>query len=220
MVALPPPDATAIERRVSEALVAPHTVDELLDDVPQGDLEILDALERLMARGEVRRIPKGAVRHELADPEQMTVLAALVRRLTRPGFHGPARLILSAAPKRLATLAHAVRRIADAVAPAEPAPTAPVPHLLATLRIAEGVEVDVVGLPALAAFGPLWAMALPGSAAVVRLDGCDADAVEEAASMAEVPVLDAAALIGAVDEADPAQMAALIRTALDSVAAG
>ena len=220
MVALPPPDAPAMERCVAECLVAPRTVEELLDDVPEGDLEILEALEKLMARGEVRRIPKGAVRHELADPEHMAVLGAVCKRLQKSGFESPARLVLAASTKRLSTVAHSVRRIADALAPAESVPTAPVPHLLATLRIGEGAELDVVGLPALDAYSPIWALALPGAAVVIRLDAPDSGALEEAATIAEVPLMDAAALMGAVDEADPAQMAALIRMALDALAGG
>ena len=84
-------DAAEVERRVSDALSAPCTIDELLDDVPFGDLEILDAVSAMLQAGVVRRIAKGAERVELAGPEQMTVLGALAKRLQHDGFEGPAR---------------------------------------------------------------------------------------------------------------------------------
>ena len=43
-------------------------------------------------------------------------------------------------------------------------------------------------------------------------------ALEAACSVAGVPLIDAGALLGDVDEADPSQMAALVRMALDAVA--
>src|SRR5205814_7354364 len=121
--------------------------------------------------------------------------------------------------RRLATVAHAVSRIADAVAPAESVPATPVPHLLATLKLAEAAELDIMGLPELDAYCPLWGLTLPGCVVAVRLDPPQASVLEEACSVAGVPLLEARTLLGALDEADPAQVAALIRNALDAVAA-
>jgi DNA-binding transcriptional ArsR family regulator len=217
-IAQPQADATDVARRIGELLTAPRTVDELLDDLPLGDLEILEALGKLIRDGSVRRIAKGAVRVALAEPEHLTVLAALVKRLTRNGFTGRARLLLAASPRRLATMLHAVGRIADALAPAELPPAAPVPHVLATLRLADGVELDMVALPNLDAYSPLWSLTVPGSVACIRLENPDSPVLDEVCAVAGVPLVDAGALIGDIDEADPAQMAALVRMALDTAA--
>lgn len=211
-------DAPDAERRVAEVLTAPLTLDELLDDVPLPDLEVVTAVERLLDSGIVRRVPRGALHAELAAADRVAVLAALVRRLARPGFEGAPRIVVASSPQRLATVAHAVRRIANALAPAESLPAAPVPHVLATLRLGE-TELDVVGLPALDAYCPLWSLSLPGSLAAVRLGVLDSPALEEACATAEVPLLDAEELVGDLDEADPAQMASLVTGALSALAA-
>lgn len=216
-IAPPPDDAPELDRRIFEVLGVPCTLDELLDDVPFGDLEILESVDRMLQAGIVRRIAKGAERVELADPEQMTVLGALAKRLRHDGFEGAARVLIAAAPRRLATVMHSVRRIHDAIAPAESVPAAPVPYLMATLRLGEGEELEIVGLPTIDAYAPVWSLTLPGSAITVRLDATEVPALVAACSVAGVPMIDAGALLGDVDEADPAQMAALIRMALDSV---
>jgi CheY-like chemotaxis protein len=211
-------DGPEDERRLLESLTAPRTLDEVLDDVPLGDLEILELLEQMLANGRVRRIPKGAVRVELADPEQMSVLAAVAKRLARGGFSGAPRIVIAGAVPRLATLSHSLRRIADVVAPAESAPAAPVPYVIGTLRLADGVDLDVVGLPLLDAYSPLWSLTLPGALVTIRLDAGSSDALHQLCEVAGVPVLDAAALLGDLDEADPAHVAALVRLSLDTIA--
>ena len=133
------------EQRVLEVLLAPRTLTELLDEVPLADLDVLEALSALLDNGQVRRIAAGAERVELADSERLTVLAALAKRAARAGFRAPARVAIAASPQRLATLTHAVSRIADAMVPTETVPSAPIPHALATLRLADGGELGVVG---------------------------------------------------------------------------
>jgi Domain of unknown function (DUF4388) len=220
LLAIGAPDhkATDVLRRVSELLSVPRTLDEILDELPDGDLELLEATNELLQSGVVRRIAKGAERAELADAEQMTVLGAVVKRLKRPGFAGPTRLVVAASPRRLGTLMHSVQRIADASLPPESPPAAPVPHVLATLRLSEGEELEIIGLPSLDAYGPIWSLTLPGSAAVIRLDAASTHPFDEVCAVAGVALIDAGAL-GPVDETDPGQMAALIRTALDRAAA-
>ncbi|MCA9628680.1 MAG: DUF4388 domain-containing protein [Myxococcales bacterium] len=211
-------DAPEVERLVGDLLIAPRTVDELTDELPQGDLEILGAVEVMLASGIVRLIPKGAVRAVLTEPEQMSVLSAMVSRLVRPGFGGNPRLIFAGPPERLGGLGHATRRIADAIPPAETTPTAPVPHVIASIRLGESVDLDIVALPELEAYAPLWPLCLAGAAAVVRLDDRESPFLEAACSTAEVPLLEAFALLGEVDEADPVQAAALIRMSVEQVA--
>ncbi|HEY6559336.1 MAG TPA: DUF4388 domain-containing protein [Polyangiaceae bacterium] len=218
-IAPPPASSSEAAQRVAEVLTVPRTLEELLDDVALPDLEIAQALGAMLDDGSVRRIAKGAVRVELADPEQMTLLVALVKRYTRGAFSGAARIVLAGSPRSLATVTHAVGRIADALPPAESIPSAPVPHLIATLRLADSVELDVVGLPELDAYAPLWGLTLPGSVVAVRLDEPEAAALDEACAVAGVPLIGAKTLQHPLDEADPAQIAALIRTALDAVAA-
>jgi hypothetical protein len=214
--ALAAEDAPKVEQRVCEVLTTPHTVDELLDQIAVPDVEVLETLSALLESGRVRKIVKGAVRAELADPEQLTVLSAVLKRFGREGFTGPARIVLAGPPRQLATLRHSLSRIADAVQPADSVPSAPVPHLLGTLRLGEGSELDVVGLPTNDSFGPLWGLSLPGSAVVVALDSPCPKALEDATHIAGVRLLGCAELIGALDEADPVQVAALIRGAIDA----
>ena len=57
-----------------------------------------------------------------------------------------------------------------------------------------------------------------GSAVAVRLAVAANASLEEACAVAGVPLLDAEALLGEVDEADPVQVAALVRATLDAMA--
>ena len=212
-------DASEIQRRIAELLTVPHTVDEVLDEVPHGDLELLDELDLLLKAGAVRRIPRGAVRAELAEPDQMALLAALVSRLHAKGYAPAARVVVAAPPPRLAAFEHAVRRIADAVPPNESAPAAPVPHRVAMLRLGEGAELEVVGLPVLEAYAPLWAMTVPGAAAVIRLAGSQSQALDDLCSAREVRSLHVEELVSAFDEADPGQCAQLVRRVLEKISA-
>lgn len=217
LLAIAPPasDAPEVAQRVLEVLTAPRTLSELLDEVPFSDLDVLDTLEKLLTSGLVRKIAAGAARVELADAERITVLAALAKRAARPGFNGPARLAIASSPQRLATLMHALGRIADAVAPTEAVPAAPIPHVLGTLRLADSAELDVVGVPLVETYAPLWTLVLPGCAALARLDLTASEALEIACSVAAVPLLDVNALLREGDEADPEQVASLIRMLLE-----
>jgi len=219
-LAIVPPESSTPEaaQRVLEVLLAPRTLSELLDEVPIADLDVLEALSELLDLGQIRRIPAGAARVELADAERLTVLAALAKRATRAGFRAPVRVALAASQQRLATLTHAVSRIADAIAPTETVPSAPIPHALATLRLADGGELGVVGLPLVEAYSPLWSMVLPSCAAVARLDTAVPDVLESACSNAGVVVIDAMGLLPEGREGDPEQVASLLTTLLERAA--
>ena len=218
---VPPETGTReAEQRVLEVLLAPRTLSELLDEVPLADLDVLEALGELLEAGKIRRIAAGAARVELADAERLTVLAALAKRAARAGFRGPVRVAIAASQQRLATLTHAVSRIADAVVPTEAVPSAPIPHALATLRLADGGELGVVGLPLVEAYAPLWALVLPSCAAVARLELDVPDVLETACAHAGVAVVDAAALLPEGEEGDPEQVASLLRLLLERAASG
>ncbi|MGC4069669.1 MAG: DUF4388 domain-containing protein [Polyangiaceae bacterium] len=212
------PPLTELEALVFSALEAPRTAAALVDELNAPDLDILNAVERLTQRGLVRRIDQGAVRVELAEAEQLSVLSAIVRQLKRPGFSGNPRIVLFSSPPRLAACLHALGRIADSIASTDAAPAAPVAYRLATLRLAEGQELDLVGLPNNLAFSPLWTLTLPGSAAIVTLGQEHSDLLDDAAGLAAVPLLDAETLLGHIDEGDPRQIAALVRATLEAAA--
>jgi len=217
----PPSDsADEVTQRVAETLSVPHTLEELLEDLPYSDLSILNALEALLEVGTVRKVHRGAVQVELAQRERFAVLSALVKKLERPGFSGATRIAVLAPPRRITALMHSVRRIVDAIVPTESVPTAPVPYLLATLRLADGVELEVLGIPAMEAFQPLWALSLPGSALVLTLGYAAPPAAQELCSVLGIPLLEATTLLGNLDEADPGQVAALISGALESATGG
>ncbi|MET0794981.1 MAG: DUF4388 domain-containing protein, partial [Polyangiaceae bacterium] len=219
-LAIVPPETGTREasQRVLEVLLAPRTLSELLDEVPLADLDVLEALTELLDLGQIRRISAGAARVELADAERLTVLAALAKRAARAGFRAPVRVAIAASQQRLATLTHAVSRIADAIIPTEMVPSAPIPHALATLRLADGGELGVVGLPLVEAYAPLWALVLPSCAAVARLEPAVPDVLEIACSNAGVAIVDAAALLPEGEEGDPEQVASLLRSLLERAA--
>jgi len=65
------------------------------------------------------------------------------------------------------------------------------------------------------AFAPTWTLAIPGAAAVVRLAGAGGQALEAHCEAVEVMLLDAESVMGSLDTAVPAQVAALVRSALE-----
>jgi len=207
-----------VSRRVLAALEVPRTVEELLDSVADNDLAVVRAVQNLLECGLLRRIERGAVRVDLASPEQMNVLSNEVRQLRKAGFAGNPRIVLLATQSRLSAALHSLSRIADAWRPVDAAPAAPVPHTLACLRLNDGAELDVVGLPTAPDYQPLWDVTLPGTAAVVVLGDEPSEAIEDACTTLSVPVIRAEALIGDVEEGDPQQMALLIRSALEAAA--
>jgi hypothetical protein len=218
-IAPPGPDTSESAARVLEALTTPRTLPELLDEVTLHDLAVLEALELLLEQGLVRRIASSAVRVELADPERMAVLAALAKRAVRSGYRGAARVVIAATPQRLLTFMLAVARIADAFVPTEAVPAAPMPYALATLRLGEA-DLEVMGLPLVEAYAPLWGVVLPGSAALARLELVASEALDTACSVAAVPVLEAGALLQEGDEADPEHVASVLRMLLEKALGG
>jgi hypothetical protein len=213
------PEHGDVGGRVLEALITPHTLSELLDEVPALDLDVLRALDGLLAGGAVRRFSGGNLRAELADPERLSVLSALARRVARSGFEGSPRLGLAGSQRELATVLSALGRITDTVVTGE-VPAAPVPHQLATLRLIDGVTLELVGLPLVDAFSPLWALVLPSCAAVARLGSEPFAALESACQLLSVPLVDADPVLEAGGEADPERVAALVRLTLERAAGG
>lgn len=210
----PDPEQRDVEQRVLEVLTTPHTLSELLDVVPGLDLDVLSALSGLLADGSVRRFAGGTLRTELADRERMSVLAALAQRVARAGFEGAPRLAFAGSQRHLAAALSALGRITDA-AVVHDVPAAPVPHPLATLRLTENVSLEVVALPLVDAFAPLWALVLPGCVAVARIDDEPYDALEAGCELHSVPLVDGQPVLGDGGEGEPSRLAALIRVALE-----
>ena len=215
-----PAERAAVARQIAALLALPRSLDDLLDDHPATDLAVLEALASLDAGGRLRRVPIADLTTPFAPPEQLPVLRSLVTRLTRAGFAPPPRLVIAAGVRRMASLVHAIRRITDALAPTEQLPTASLPRLLGTLRLGDGVDLALTGLPVDDAFAPTWTLALPGAAAVVRLSGAGGRALEAHCEAVEVMLIDAESLMGSLDTAVPAQVAALVRSALEMAARG
>jgi len=222
LIALNPPTAEDSEtvQLLLEMLVAPRTMSELLDEVPALDLEVLTALAELIEAGIVRRIAGGTRRVELADPDRLGVLAALAKRVARPGFRGSARIAVAAAPRRLLGIMAALGRISEAMMPSEAVPTAPIPHVLATLRLGDSVELDVLGFPLVEAYAPLWAIVLPSCVSLAICNEKRSLTLENACALASIPVLDALGILGDEDDADAERVATLVQRLLESAAGG
>ncbi|WP_169796436.1 DUF4388 domain-containing protein [Chondromyces crocatus] len=218
-----PPVPSQAERdevaaQVTTLLQMPHHLDELLDEVNASDVTILEVLRGLLQEGRVRRVSLADLTTPFAPPEQLPVLRSLVSRLTRLGFIPPPSLMIATSSRRIPTLAHAVRRIADATVPAEPPPRASLPRPLGVLRLGDGVELSLMGLPAEDAFSPTWPLALHGAAAVIRLSDAGGEALAAHCQTLELLLLDAESLMGSFDIAAPGHIAALVRAALESAA--
>jgi hypothetical protein len=207
---------SAVDQHVLARLRVPATLDELLDELPHADAAILESTLALDARGRIKQLGHVSSRVQLCGADQLHLVRASAARAKAAGFNGAARLVFAATASRLAVLGHTVLSLADALAPADPTPPLPVPHSLSTIRLGDGVELDVVALPLVPAYAPLWPMALAGAAVAVRLDEGAAQPLEEACGSVSVTILDARAAFGQLDESSPVQVASLIRTALEA----
>lgn len=209
------PETSTVHALVVDRLRAPASLDALLDDVAHDDALVLEALVDLLRRGRVRKVGAEGSSTQLCTPEQLHVVRATAARARAAGFAGPARVVFAGTPGRLGVFAHSVLGVADAVPSGEAAPPAPIPYPIATLRLGDGVEIEVVALPLVPTYAPLWGLSVAGAAVVVRLDGGAAEALEEACEMAGVRVKPLDSASGAITETSPSRAAALIRAALE-----
>lgn len=213
----PADDASlAIDALLLARLRVPATLDQLLDELPHPDSVILASLIRLDRAARVKRLGEVGSRVQLCGPDQLHLVRASASRARASGFGGAARVVFAATPSRLAVFGHTVLSLADTFASQEPAPSVPVPYAIATIRLGDGVDIDVVALPLVPAYAPLWPMVLAGAAVVVRLDGGASESLAQACSAVDVSSLDAQAIFGALEESSAVQVATLIRTALEA----
>lgn len=205
----------ALDEQLHTRLRVPAELAGLLDELPQPDADILEALLRLHERGLVKIVGPSA-HVQLCGPDQLHLVRSSAERAKSAGFRGAARVVFAATAAKLAVLGHTVLSLADSRPPAEPAPSLPIPHTLSTLHLGEGVELDVVALPLIPVYAPLWPMILAGAAVTIRIDDGAAEALDEACGAVGVTILEATAVFGVVDESSAVQVASLIRTALEA----
>lgn len=205
-----------VQADVLARLRMPAMLDEVLDELPHSDASILEAVIALDARRRIKKLGHASSRVQLCGPDQLHLLRAAASRARIAGFGGPARIVFAATPSRLAVFGHTVLSLADAFPSSEPTPSVPVPYILSTIRLGDGVSLDIVALPLVPAYAPLWPMALAGASVVVRLDEAAAGPLAEACTSVALPVLDARGIFGTLDESSAVQIASLIKTALDA----
>jgi len=194
-------------------LGAPILLDELLDAAPSSDVEILGALAELERCGRLRKLASVSMRYPLATSEQ---LGRILERLTRTYAAGArVRVVFAGTAPRLAILAHSALCLETALPPAEGVPSLPMPHPVARLALDEQIELEIAVCPLVAAYSPLWPMALARAAAVVRLEDAPSLLFDHAADAAGARVLDALMLVGPYDEANVIEVAMLVRAALE-----
>ncbi len=211
-------DERGLASRVLGLLRGPTSVEELLDQLPQPDTEILAALLGLEATGHVRRVLASGDQAPIAAAADLPELRAQVATPTSRGFTGPARLVLAGSPHELAFLGGLALRISEATRPDDLPPTLPLPHVMAELRLGEGVSVAVVALPTLPAYAPLWPMALAGAHAVVALDR-EAHALltrSDSEALTATHLADDLASPWPGTDAKPEDLARLLRAALET----
>ncbi|MGO8997414.1 MAG: DUF4388 domain-containing protein, partial [Polyangiaceae bacterium] len=158
-----------LARTVLTKLRAPATIDEVLDDLPEPDAELLAAVVELDAAGRIKRLPHEMQRVPLVATDQLHLMRALVSRAASPGYEGAARFVFAGTPSRLAVFAHAALSLVDALPSPDPVPAIPIPHTIASVRLGDDVDIEIVALPLVPAYAPLWPLTLAGAAIVVRL---------------------------------------------------
>lgn len=215
----------SIASEVADLLATPRTFDDLVDEIPRSDLEVLQALGRLDEAGKLRRLPIGDLRPSLAGPEGMVVLRGLARRLRPRGFRGPGRLVLVGSSGRIRLARQAIARLAEAIPGADVAGEMSADRLIestAVLQLGESVGLEIVTVVDRGDLAPLHPLVLSGAIGVVALDRPSpnlAAMVEEL----EVALLDARSVIedfdGDVDPGDPSSIAAIVRGAIEGMGA-
>jgi CheY-like chemotaxis protein len=214
--AAPLPNETRLAEDVRVRLRTPATLDEILDDLPQPDGEILDLLLELHTRGRLTQLRASPSDIALTDVDVLPRLRASLARAHRPGFSGATRVVFAATPARLAVFKHTVLSIASVQPSTEGPLPLPTPYLIATAMLGEGTELDIYALPLVPAYVPLWALTIAGAAVVVRLDAAAKNSLEDVAQSMGVRLLDARAQATPFDESNPRHVAELIQVALDA----
>jgi hypothetical protein len=106
----------------------------------------------------------------LGSADDVRALAAYVERWSAEKGVTRARLVLASSPARLASVARVLEGLVGAAAASRAPAAAGVPYELARLRLAEGVDLELMALPAFESFAPLWPLVLEGSLGAISLE--------------------------------------------------
>jgi hypothetical protein len=214
------PEAPAVWEEVLRTLESPRRLEELVDELPMPDLEIMQALVDLLDAGLARALGELENPSQLCPPSLLPMVRALVTRLQRQGFQGPPRLGIISSPTRIHTFGHALLRVSGSSPPAEPFPAVPVPHELGTLRLGENASLLLIGMPVVEAFLPLWTLTLPSLGAIVSLENPASTLTSAICDALEARYVMADQLVANFDEANPSHVAEMIRKVVEQVGAG
>jgi hypothetical protein len=215
----------SIASEVADLLATPRTYDDLADEIPRTDLEVLEALARLDEQGKLRRMPIGDLRPSLAGPEGMVVLRGLARRLRPRGYRGPGRLVLIGSAGKIRLARQAIARLAEAMPGADIGGEMSADRLFeatAVLQLGESIGLEIVTVVDRPDLTPLHPLVLSGVIGLVALDRPSprlAAMVEEL----EVALVDARSVNddfeAEIDPGDPTSIAAVVRGAIEGMGA-
>ncbi len=206
---------------VFERLGQPTALDELLEEPTLTDDAILGALLDLEASGRITRHAGGSFRQPAFTEEEHLELAERVRRRASSGYALPVRIVFAATPGRLGGISHVLGRFAES-RPLPPPSMLVAPYPLARLSFAADVTLDLVALPLVPAYAPLWPLYIAGAHAVIVLDEAARQPLDAVCDERGIVRVEAAKSVGAAagssvapEEISVALVASLVRRALD-----
>ncbi len=214
----------SIASELGDLLVTPRTLEDLLDETPRNDLDVLQALARLDAQQRLLRRPMGDLRPSLAGPEGMVVLRGLARRLRPRGYRGPGRLALVGSAGKIRLARQALSRLAEAVPGADVGGEMSADRLIeatVTLQLGESVGLELLTMIDRDDLAPLYPLVLNGTIGVVTLDRPSA-ALANMVEELEIALVDARSVTEeeiAIDPGDPTSIAAVVRGAIEGMGA-
>ncbi|MBK7398723.1 MAG: DUF4388 domain-containing protein [Myxococcales bacterium] len=219
-------DADPTIKDTARLLASPRLLDELLDDDPRTDLEILRVLGQIDKAGALVRLPLGELRPSLGGPEGLVVLRGLLRRLRPRGYRGHARLVLVGKPATIARARKAAARIAEAAPGADAGSETTSDRVMEStvvLQLGEGVTLELVTLVDRPELVPTFPIVLAGAVGLVSLDR-PSPALGELVEELEVALVDARSVAEAFEDrplepGDPVSLAGVIRGAIEGMGA-
>lgn len=125
------------------------------------------------------------------------------------------RVVLCATPTRLGAVSRTALRIASFRPPPEQAPVVPVPYTIATMPLGDDLDLEIVGLPLVPAYAPLWPLVLSGAHCIVRLDTGASRLLDEACAELDRHIVDGEELCPSFVDDDEERVADLVRAAVE-----
>ena len=216
-IAAPTSATNELANQILTLLASPRTLDELLDELPDQDLEVLQATAKLIEDHAISRNRIG----------RTTYPTGRKRTRSSPSVHYHARAAsrISWQPNRLngdasrtqyrGSCPSATRR--NLCFPPTPRRRSPRLTNSAHLRLGDSLDLKIVGIPLVDNLAPLWALALPGTVMIVNLEQSRHREFFDLCEESGVAIYDASTT-ATLDPADPKQLANLLTMALDSLA--